>query len=458
MKSVLIANRGEIACRIIHACRKLGLHSVAVCSQSETEAKHVQLADSSVVIGPAPARKSYLNGAAVLQAARESGADAIHPGYGFLSENADFAREVENAGLIWLGPRSETIAIMGDKGQARQAAIAAGVPVLPGSAPIAENQPLSEALAENVGYPLLIKATAGGGGIGMRRVETADDLPDMIRTTQAHAARTFNDGTVYLEKLIPRARHIEIQVFGDGAGNVAVFPERDCTMQRRFQKVLEESPAPEMPAGVQSAMQTAAGDLARAQKYRSAGTVEFIYEAESENWFFLEMNTRIQVEHRVTEMVTDTDIVAMQMQLALGSLGALPDLYQLDGHCWAIEARICAEAPEKGFLPQPGTLTRLDLPKAGKNLIVDCGLRAGDPISPHYDSMIGKIVSKGPSRTEAISTLVSALAETRIEGTRTNVEFLRLLLRNGEFQSGTAHTRYIDENIKSLIEQMQTPA
>ncbi|MDX2484973.1 MAG: biotin carboxylase N-terminal domain-containing protein [Pseudodonghicola sp.] len=459
MKTVLIANRGEIACRIIETCRKLNLRSVAVCSASEEGAKHAQMADQAVVIGPAPARQSYLNAAAVLRAAQETGADAIHPGYGFLSESADFANQVEAAGLIWLGPCPETIATMGDKGQARLAAIAADVPVLPGSVPIRPGQPAELAvLAKEIGFPLLVKAVAGGGGIGMRRVDALVDLPDSVSKAQAHAERTFADGTVYLERFISRARHIEVQVFGDGAGGVAVFPERDCTMQRRFQKILEESPAPNLPEPVRLAMQDAATNLARAQKYRSAGTVEFVFDADQGDWYFLEMNTRVQVEHRVTEMVTGTDIVAMQMKLALGELGTLPAAYPLAAPCWAIEARICAEAPEKGFLPQPGLLSRLDFPVAGASLIVDCGVRAGDAVSPHYDSMIGKIVAKGPSREAALHRLAEALAQTKIEGVRTNVEFLRLLLRNRAFETGNAHTRYVDDNLNALVEQMQTPA
>ena len=459
MKTVLIANRGEIACRVIEACRKLNLRSVAVCSEIEENAKHSQMADEVVVIGPASARKSYLDGAAVLRAARETGADAIHPGYGFLSENADFARDVEEAGRAWLGPRSETIAKMGDKAQARRAAIAVGVPVLPGSAPLLPEQgdpPAS--LAEDIGFPLLVKATAGGGGIGMRRIDSLDDLAGAVRTAQAHAERTFGDATVYLERFISRARHIEVQVFGDGNGGVAVFPERDCTTQRRYQKILEESPAPGLPEEVRAAMLAAAARLARSQTYHSAGTVEFVYDADRKDWFFLEMNTRIQVEHRVTEMITDTDIVAMQMELALGTLGALPEAYAAIEGAWAIEARVCAEAPQKGFLPQPGLLTRLDLPPSGPSLIVDCGLRAGDKVSAHYDSMIGKIVARGATREAALERLADALSRTRIEGVETNVGFLRLLLRSAAFRTASAHTRYVDENLTELLKDMQTYA
>ena len=459
MKTVLIANRGEIACRIIEACRKQNLRSVAVCSEIDANSKHAQMADRAMVIGPAAARKSYLSGAAILRAAQEAGADAIHPGYGFLSENGTFAREVEAAGLVWLGPRPETIAAMGDKGQARRAAIVAGVPVLPGSAPIQLNQDSSlDRLTHEIGFPLLVKATAGGGGIGMRRVDSPADLPDTVRTVQSHGERTFGDGTVYLERFISRARHIEVQVFGDGKGGVAVFPERDCTIQRRFQKILEESPAPGLPDTVRTGMRAAAANLARSQAYRSAGTVEFVYDADRGDWFFLEMNTRIQVEHRVTEMVTGTDIVSMQMQLAQGALGALPEAYVPSGPCWAIEARICAEAPEKGFLPQPGLLSRLDLPESGPALVVDCGLREGDAVSSHYDSMIGKIVAKGPSREAAIDRLAEALAQTRIEGVATNVAFLRLLLRTQAFRSAGAHTRYVDENLTELVREMHAYA
>ena len=456
MKTVLIANRGEIACRVIEACRKVGLRSVAVCSESETSARHVEMADESFVLGPAPARKSYLNSEAVLQAAKDAGADAIHPGYGFLSENADFARLVEDSGMIWLGPQAETIAVMGDKGQAREAAIAAGVPVLPGSAPIrVDDTPDLAAMADEIGYPMLVKATAGGGGIGMRRVDGPEDLADVVRTAQVQAERTFGDGTVYLERFVARARHIEVQVFGDGAGRVAVFPERDCTMQRRFQKILEETPAPGLPQNVRADMQEAAKRLSQAQNYRSAGTVEFIFDADKGDWFFLEMNTRIQVEHRVTEMATDTDIVAMQMRLALGTLDDLAEEYPLVGSRWVIEARICAEAPEKGFMPQPGKLSRVDLPEMGETVVVDCGLRSGDAVSPHYDSMIGKIIAMGQSRDEALDRLGQALEQTRIEGVMTNTGFLQLLLRNQDFVEGRAHTRYVDENVARLVEEMR---
>lgn len=457
MKTVLIANRGEIACRIIEACRKSGLRSVAVCSECDAESKHAQMADQAVVIGAAPARESYLNRDAILRTARVVEADAIHPGYGFLSENSAFAQEVEQAGIKWLGPRPDTIAIMGDKYRARQAAIAAGVPVLPGSAPIIAGQvDQISALAEEIGFPLLVKATAGGGGIGMRKISNSTEMLGILHTTQAHAERTFGNATVYLERFISRARHIEVQVFGDGLGGVAVFPERDCTMQRRFQKILEESPAPGLPDTVRKAMQAAAADLARTQRYRSAGTVEFIYDADQGDWFFLEMNTRIQVEHRVTELVTNTDIVGMQMQLALGTLRSLPNEYSADGNSWAIEARICAEAPDKGFLPQPGILTRLDLPEPGEALIIDFGARTGDAITPYYDSMIGKIVAKGSNREAALRGLAAALDQTKIEGVATNVDFLRMLLRSPTFSGGRAHTRFIDENIAQLIEDMRT--
>jgi 3-methylcrotonyl-CoA carboxylase alpha subunit len=456
MKSVLIANRGEIACRVIAACHKLGLETVAVCSEADAGALHVRLADRHAVIGPAPAAQSYLDAAALLRAARELGADAVHPGYGFLSENADFARKVEDAGLVWLGPDPATIALMGDKGRARAAAIAAGVPVLPGTDPIPPEAVFDASLAEGIGFPLLVKAVAGGGGIGMRRVDDPAKLAEVVRTTAAQAARTFRDGTVYLERFIAHARHIEIQLFGDGRGGVAVYPERDCTFQRRFQKVLEESPAPGLPDAVRSAMQNAARDLAAAQRYRGAGTVEFVYEAETQEWFFLEMNTRIQVEHRVTEMVTGTDLVAMQLMLGQGLLPPLTDVPAPYG--WAIEARICAEAPEKGFLPRPGTLTRLDLPEAGPDLVVDCGLRAGDTVTPYYDSMIAKIVARGPNREAARESLLAALGETRIEGAGSNVAFLRLLLEGAAFREGAGHTRYIDENLADLVAAMREPA
>ncbi|KZY41927.1 acetyl-CoA carboxylase biotin carboxylase subunit [Roseovarius sp. HI0049] len=452
MKKVLIANRGEIACRIIAACRSLGLKTVAVCSEADAAALHVEMADERVEIGPAPARKSYLDKAAVLEAARRTGADAVHPGYGFLSESADFARMVEAAGLIWLGPDAGTIAVMGDKGAARKAAIEAGVPVLPGTAPLGKAVGADlDALGDEIGFPLLVKATAGGGGIGMRRVETPEALADAVANVQAHAERTFGDGTVYLERFIRRARHIEIQVFGDGAGHVAVFPERDCTLQRRYQKILEESPAPDLSEDVRAAMKAAARRLAQARRYRSAGTVEFVYDAETEDWFFLEMNTRIQVEHRVTEMVTGTDLVGMQLRLALGRLDDLAEEYGVLGGHWAIEARLCAEDPEKNFLPRPGRLERLELPASDDTLVVDCGLRQGDAVSPHYDSMIGKLVACGPSREAAMERLDAALAEVRIEGVATNAGFVRRLLALEDFAGAAVHTQYVDANLARLL-------
>ena len=459
MKKVLIANRGEIACRVIEACRAQGLSSVAVYSEADAGALHVELADEAVAVGPAPARKSYLDRAAVLEAARQTGADAVHPGYGFLSESAGFARMVEEAGLIWLGPDAETIAIMGDKGAARQAAIEAGVPVLPGTAPFGpEEEADIDALGAEIGFPLLVKATAGGGGIGMRRVETPEALADAVATVQAHAERTFGDGTVYLERFIRRARHIEIQIFGDGAGHVAVFPERDCTLQRRYQKILEESPAPDLSEEVRAAMKAAARRLAQARRYRSAGTVEFVYDAEKGDWFFLEMNTRIQVEHRVTEMVTGTDLVGMQLRLALGGLDDLAEEYGVLGGRWAIEARLCAEDPEKNFLPRPGKLERLDLPQADETLVVDCGLRAGDAVSPHYDSMIGKLVACGPSREAAMRRLDKALAAVRVEGVVTNAGFVRRLLALPDFAAAEVDTQYVDAKLAELLAGETAPA
>ena len=459
MRKVLIANRGEIACRVIAACRSLGLKTVAVYSEADAAALHVEMADEAMAVGPAPARKSYLDKAAVLEAARQSGADAVHPGYGFLSESAEFARMLEEAGLIWLGPDAGTIAIMGDKGAARTAAIEAGVPVLPGTAPLVKEGGADlDALGAEIGFPLLVKATAGGGGIGMRRVEAPEALADAVATTQAHAERTFGDGTVYLERFIRRARHIEIQVFGDGEGRVAVFPERDCTLQRRYQKILEESPAPDLSEEVRDAMKAAARRLAQARRYRSAGTVEFVYDSEKGDWFFLEMNTRIQVEHRVTEMVTGTDLVAMQLRLALGQLDDLAEDYGvLDGR-WAIEARLCAEDPQKKFLPRPGTLERLELPTADATLVVDCGLRQGDAVSPHYDSMIGKLVACGPSREAAIARLDAALAAVRVEGVVTNAGFVRRLLGLQAFAEAEVHTQFVDANLAELLAEETTPA
>ncbi|MFG1360943.1 acetyl-CoA carboxylase biotin carboxylase subunit [Xanthobacter pseudotagetidis] len=452
MKSVLIANRGEIACRIARACRSLGLRSIAVYSDADRDALHVALADAAVHIGPAPARQSYLDADAILAAARATGAAAIHPGYGFLSENAAFARKVADAGLVFVGPGDAIIAEMGDKGRARARAEEAGVPVLPGSGRLTDetSQDLI-ARAAAVGFPLLVKATGGGGGIGMRRMDAAGDLAAAVERAREQAARSFGDDGVYLEHFVAAARHVEVQVFGTAPGRAVAFPERDCSVQRRFQKVIEESPATNLPDGVARGLRDAAARLAERVGYLGAGTVEFIVDAVTGRFYFLEMNTRIQVEHPVTEMVTGLDLVALQLRQAAGEdlSAAIPDAPQADGH--AIEARIYAEAPERGFLPTPGRLARLDLPAPQPGVRIDSGVRSGDQITPFYDPMIAKVIAWGADREAARRRLDDALAATCIDGVGCNLAFLRAVLAHPDFRTGSITTDFIVRNGPQLM-------
>ncbi|WP_285673308.1 acetyl-CoA carboxylase biotin carboxylase subunit [Paralimibaculum aggregatum] len=422
---VLIANRGEIACRIIRACRALGIRAVAVHSTADADAMHVALADEAVCIGPAPAHESYLDAAALIRAARETGAAAIHPGYGFLAESSGFAAQVAEAGLAWIGPAPETIAAMGDKSRARAIAAEVGVPVLPGSPAVDPGDPAGlAAAAEAVGYPLLVKAASGGGGIGMRVVETPERLAEVVGATASMAAKSFGDGTVFLERYVGRARHVEVQVFGWGDGHAVHLGDRDCSLQRRFQKVVEEAPAPDLPEATRQRIRETAVALAASVRYAGAGTVEFVYDVESGEAFFLEMNTRIQVEHPVTEMVTGVDLVGWQIRQAAGMLPPVAqEEIRLAGH--AVEVRLCAERPEKNFLPAPGSIATLDWPEPAEGLRVDTGVRAGDAISPHYDSLVAKVIVQGPDRAAALARLAAALDRVEIGGIATNLAFLR---------------------------------
>ena len=450
MQTLLIANRGEIARRIQRSARALGLRTVAVYSEADRDAPHVAEADHAVAIGPAPARESYLDADGVLRAAREAGAEAIHPGYGFLAESPRFAEAVIGAGLTWIGPDPETLRAMGDKQRAREIAARAGVPVVPGSMRFETVEPdaLHQA-ALAVGFPLLVKAAAGGGGIGMRRVDGPQHLEATVVATQSMAAKAFGDGTVFLERFVPRARHIEIQVFGFGDGTAVHLHERDCSLQRRFQKVIEESPAPGLPARVRDAMAEAALALCSATRYRGAGTVEFIVDAETFAFYFLEMNTRIQVEHPVTEMRTGHDLVAMQIDFARGRLAGLDQAsIQPQGH--AIECRLYAENPAKMFLPSPGPLTRFDLPEPTPDLRIETGYATGSTVTPHYDPMLAKIIARGADRDAARRRAVAALHTTRVEGLRTNRDFLIACLESAGFVAGHVHTGFIDENRKAL--------
>ena len=451
MQKLLIANRGEIACRIMRSARSLGIATVAVYSEADAAARHVAEADEALPIGPPAAKESYLVADKIIAAARESGADAIHPGYGFLAENPAFARAVEDAGLIWVGPTAESIAAMGDKERARTIAQGAGLPIVPGSARLMADDPsgLDEAAAA-VGFPLLVKASAGGGGIGMRQVDEPAKLADVVTATQTMAERAFGDGTVYLERLVQRPRHVEIQVFGHGDGRGFHLMERECSVQRRFQKIVEEAPSPAVDPALRARMADAALALVERERYRGAGTVEFILAPDGE-FYFLEMNTRIQVEHPATEMITGLDLVGLQLRLARGEdlSGLAAPANGPDGH--AIECRIYAENPDKNFLPSPGLLERFAPPTEGGGIRLDTGVTEGDRITPFYDPMIAKLVAHGSDRSAAIDRMLTALGEFRIEGIVTNIEFLRRVIAHDAFRAGRTHTGFVDEHRSDLM-------
>ncbi len=451
MRKVLIANRGEIACRVARSCRSLGLGVVAVFSEADKDALHVCVADEARLLGPASAQQSYLDGAKILAAARETGADAVHPGYGFLAEDAAFAEAVIDAGLTWIGPAPETIRAMGDKQRARDLARTAGVPIVPGTGRFEDERAETiRAAAEAVGFPLLVKATAGGGGIGMRRVDSAERLEEAVASVQNLALKAFGSGAVYLERFVPKARHIEVQVFGFGDGRAVHLYERDCSLQRRFQKIIEESPAPGLPEDVRQRMCEAALSLCRLTKYSGAGTVEYIVDAETFEFFFLEMNTRIQVEHPVTEMITGIDIV--HMQLALAGNGDI-DLDQEDivvGGC-AVECRLYAENPAKSFFPSPGTLSAFELPQPSDVVRIETGYREGDKVTPFYDPMIAKVIAWGESRGDALAEAVAALRATRVEGVKSNLDFLIACLEVEAFVAGDVHTNFVEDRRQYLL-------
>lgn len=451
MQKLLIANRGEIACRIMRSARSLGIATVAVYSEADASARHVAEADEALPIGPPAAKESYLVADKIIAAARESGADAIHPGYGFLAENPAFAQAVEDAGLIWVGPTAESIAAMGDKERARTIARDAGLPIVPGSARLTADEPSSlEEAAKAVGFPLLVKASAGGGGIGMRQVDEPDKLADIVGATQTMAERAFGDGTVYLERLVQRPRHVEIQVFGHGDGRGFHLMERECSVQRRFQKIVEEAPSPAVDSALRARMTDAALALVERERYRGAGTVEFILAPDGE-FYFLEMNTRIQVEHPATEMITGLDLVGLQLRLARGEdlSGLAAPADGPDGH--AIECRIYAENPDRNFLPSPGLLERFAPPPEGNDIRLDTGVTEGDRITPFYDPMIAKLVVHGGDRAGAIDMMLTALGDFHIEGIVTNIGFLRRVIDHGAFRAGNTHTGFVDEHRSDLM-------
>jgi acetyl-CoA/propionyl-CoA carboxylase biotin carboxyl carrier protein len=457
VKRVLIANRGEIAVRIIRACREMGVESVAVYSDADATALHVRRADQAVRIGPPPAVDSYLSIPALIEAARRSGADAIHPGYGFLSERAAFARACESAGFTFIGPGSAVIERMGSKIAARELMASAGVPVVPGNTPQDQSdRGVTEALMR-IGYPALIKASAGGGGKGMRRVGSTGEAAEAIAAARREALAAFGDGTLYVEKLIERPRHVEIQVMGDARGDIVHLFERECSLQRRHQKIVEESPSPVLTERVRTQMGEAAVAAARAAGYQNAGTIEFLLEGEGDDarFYFLEMNTRLQVEHPVTEAVTGVDLVRAQLRVAAGDpLPWRQEALSQRGH--AIELRVYAEDPAGGFLPQAGRLLVYREP-SGPGVRVDSGVTEGDEVAVHYDPLIAKVILFGESRGAAIARARAAMASFPILGIRTNVSFLARLLEHPAFENGAVDTGFVDRHLDALTEEPPPP-
>ncbi|HDS6456988.1 TPA: acetyl-CoA carboxylase biotin carboxylase subunit [Morganella morganii subsp. morganii] len=443
LEKILIANRGEIALRILRACKELGIKAVAVHSSADRDLKHVLLADETICIGPAASAKSYLNIPAIISSAEISGAQAIHPGYGFLSENADFAEQVERSGFTFIGPKAETIRLMGDKVSAIRAMKETGVPCVPGSdGPLSDDMPLNHTIAKRIGFPVIIKASGGGGGRGMRVVRNDEDLEEAIAMTKAEAKAAFNNDMVYMEKFLENPRHVEIQVMADGQGHAVYLAERDCSMQRRHQKVVEEAPAP----GITPALRKSIGE--RCAKacidigYRGAGTFEFLFE--NGEFYFIEMNTRIQVEHPVTEMITGVDLIKEQLRVASGlPLSVKQEDIKVKGH--AIECRINAEDPHT-FLPSPGKITRFHSP-GGFGVRWESHIYAGYTVPPYYDSMIGKLITYGETREIAIARMKNALAELIIDGIKTNIELHQLIMNDENFCKGGTNIHYLEKKL-----------
>ena len=443
LDKVLIANRGEIALRVLRACKELGIKTVAVHSSADRDLMHVRLADESVCIGPANPTLSYLNVPAIISATEVTDAVAIHPGYGFLSENADFAEQVEKSGFVFIGPRAETIRLMGDKVSAIKVMRKAGVPTVPGSdGPIDDNKERTLSIAREIGYPVIIKAAAGGGGRGMRVVHSEAALLKAIYVTQSEAKAFFGSGVVYLEKFLENPRHVEIQVLGDGQGNAIHLGDRDCSMQRRHQKVLEEAPAPGIPDHIREEVAATCIKACQQMNYRGAGTLEFLYQ--DEQFYFIEMNTRVQVEHPVTEMVTGIDIVKEQLKIASGEkLSIKQSDVQIKGH--AFECRINAEDPVT-FLPCPGKINLFHAP-GGNGIRVDSHIYSGYTVPPHYDSLIAKLISYGADRSIALTRMDNALDELLIDGIRTNTALHKEILRDTEFRKGGVNIHYLESKL-----------
>jgi acetyl-CoA carboxylase, biotin carboxylase subunit len=441
-RTVLVANRGEIARRIIRGCRALGLRSVAVYSDADRDAPHVKDADHAVWLGAAPARESYLNVERLLAAARESGAEAVHPGYGFLSENWHFAEACAGAGLIFIGPSAEAIRAMGDKPEARRRMAAAGVPIVPGSSEPVADATGAERIAAEIRYPVILKAAGGGGGIGMAKVTSASELPAAFAAATRRAQSAFGSGAVYVERYLQAARHVEVQVFGDGRGTVVHLHERECSIQRRHQKLLEESPAPNLDARTKQGLTEAALAGARAIGYVNAGTLEFLVDEQGQ-FYFLEMNTRLQVEHPVTEEVTGLDLVTAQLRVAAGEpLPFAQDKIEQRGA--AIEVRVYAEDPAKGFLPSPGTITRLSLPR-GEGIRLESGVAQGSVVSVHYDPLLFKLIARGADRAQAIERLAHAVDACVVEGVKTTLPLLRTIVAHPDFRRGRVHTQMVEQ-------------
>ena len=452
-KTILIANRGEIARRVMRTARRMGIRTVAVYSEADADAPHVREADEAVLIGPAPSAESYLRGDKILEAARQTGAEAIHPGYGFLSENAKFAEDCAAAGIVFVGPSPDAIRAMGLKDRAKALMEKANVPVTPGYHGDNQDPEHLKNAADAIGYPVLIKAIAGGGGKGMRKVDRAEDFLSALESCQREAQKSFTESAVLIEKFVTNPRHIEVQVFGDSRGRVVHMFERDCSLQRRHQKVIEEAPAPGMTPNVRAAMCSAAVQAAKAVGYVGAGTVEFIVDGSGplreDGFYFMEMNTRLQVEHPVTEMVTGLDLVELQLRVAAGGSVPEQDQISLKGH--AIEARLYAEDPASGFLPSIGPLDILDLPGGDSRIRVDTGVEQGGEVSLHYDPMIAKIIAYGGGRDEAISALSSALAQTHVYPVKTNGGFVRRCLMDADFAAGRVSTGLIGDKLDALL-------
>lgn len=439
-KKVLIANRGEIAVRIIRACRELGLKTVAVFSTADRNALHAKIADEAVCIGAPAAKDSYLNEKAIIAACEITGADAVHPGFGFLSENASFARNCGKCGITFIGPATESIEMLGDKAAAKSAMKKAGVPVIPGSDGAVKSMDEAKKLAEEIGFPLMVKASAGGGGRGIRLVERMEDLESQITAARTEALNYFGDGSIYMEKFIVNPKHIEFQILADKHGNVVHLGERDCSMQRRNQKVLEESPSVIMTPQLRDRMGKAAVAAAKVCGYYNAGTIEFLVDSKN-NFYFMEMNTRIQVEHPITEFVTGIDLVKAQLKIAAGKeLPYSQEDIRVKGH--SIECRINAESPEMGFRPSPGKINALHIP-GGPGIRIDSSVYSGYEISPYYDSMIAKLIVYAPTRKEAISKMKWALAEFIVEGVDTNIDFQLSLIRDPAFEEGNYDIGYL---------------